>query len=64
MKWLYYQKYANQINLNHTTLENVALLNESLVLLSFSSKFVGSELFLVSNSPNMPALDDRLERPH
>ena len=64
MKWLYHQKYANQINLNHTTLENVALLNESLVLLSFSSKFVGSELFLVSNSPNMPALDDRLERPH
>ena len=52
MKWLYYQKYINQIPLNQTTLQKLSFTN----IWGLHSNFVGCKSFLQSNSPEILAL--------
>ena len=52
MKWPYYQNNINQINLNHTTLRDLAVS----IFRGLCLNFVECESFLESNSPDILAL--------
>ena len=61
INWLYYQKYVNQITLNHTILQSLAL---SIIIWGLPCIFIGCESFFESNTPDILALCEPNEQTH